>query len=144
MLLSKPLHQTPVTYFGTQIPPPMKSIFQKFLASYLFAYLMLGVQVLIVMLLFVEYLTLIQFTLCAIGLWIACSLVVAYLKDMQFIHIFKIFVNTLHIYTNPFHLFLTTTQCSETNSFTGLELGLVSIPNKEFRKGSTLAEYGQS
>ena len=60
----------------------MKTMFQKFLVSYVFAYLMLGVQVLIVMLLFVEYLTLIQFTLCAIGLWIVCSIVIAYAKDM--------------------------------------------------------------
>ena len=60
----------------------MKTMFQKFLVSYVFAYLMLGVQVLIVMLMFVEYLTLIQFTLCAIGLWIACSIVIAYVKDM--------------------------------------------------------------
>ena len=77
-----PLHQTPVTYFGTQIPPTMKAMFQKFLASYLFAYLMLGLQILVVMLMFVEYLTPIQFILCTIGLWIACSIVLAYLKDM--------------------------------------------------------------
>lgn len=139
-----PLHQTPVTYFGTQIPLPLMKTKTNFLASDLFAYIVLALMLLLCLLFFVNYLTLLEFIFSFIGLWIACSLVVAYLKDMQFIHIFKIFTNTLHIYTNPFHLFLTTTQCSETNSFTGLELGLVSIPNKEFRKGSTLAEYGQS
>ena len=60
----------------------MKTMFQKFLVSYVFAYLMLGVQILIVMLLFIEHLTPTEFVLCAIGLWIACSIVIAYLKDM--------------------------------------------------------------
>ena len=82
MLLSKPLHQTPVTYFGTQIPPTMNTLFKKFLASYLFAYLMLGVQILIVMLMLVEHFTPVQFILCTIGLWIVCSIVLVYLKDM--------------------------------------------------------------
>ena len=77
-----PSNQPPPLILESQIPLPMKTMFQKFLVSYVFAYLMLGVQVLIVMLLFIEYLTLTEFILCAIGLWIACSLVVAYLKDM--------------------------------------------------------------
>ena len=60
----------------------MKTMFQKFLVSYVFAYLMLGVQILIVMLLFIEHLTPTEFILCVVGLWIACSIVIAYVKDM--------------------------------------------------------------
>ena len=46
MLLSKPLHQTPVTYFGSQIPPTMKNALNNFVASYLFAYIILALMIL--------------------------------------------------------------------------------------------------
>ena len=139
-----PLLQPPSLILESQIPPTMKTIIKFIASSYISWILILSLMIFLVLLYFVDSFTGLEFMLSFLGLWIACGLVVAYLKDMQFIHIFKIFANMLHIYTNPFHLFLTTTQCSEINSFTGLELGLVSIPNKEFRKGSTLAEYGQS
>ena len=42
-----PLHQTPLTYFGTQIPLPMKNTLNKFVASYLFAYIILGLMILL-------------------------------------------------------------------------------------------------
>ena len=77
-----PSNQPPPLILESQIPPTMNKLFKKFLASYLFAYLMLGVQVLIVMLLFIEHLTPTEFILCAIGLWIVCSIVIAYVKDM--------------------------------------------------------------
>ena len=41
-----PLHQTPVTYFGTQIPLPLMKTKTNFLASNLFAYLVLALMIL--------------------------------------------------------------------------------------------------
>ena len=77
-----PSNQPPPLILESQIPPTMNNLFKKFLASYLFAYLMLGLQILIVMLMFVEFLTPLQFILYTIAVWIVCSIVLAYLKDM--------------------------------------------------------------
>ena len=42
-----PLHQTPLTYFGTQIPPTMKTKMENFLASDLFAHFVLALMILL-------------------------------------------------------------------------------------------------
>ena len=81
-MCESPPTNPPHLFWNPKYPLPMKTMFQKFLASYLFAYLMLGLQILIVMLMFVEHLTPLQFILCTVALWIVCSVVVAYLKDM--------------------------------------------------------------
>lgn len=41
-----PLHQTPLTYFGTQIPLPLMKTKTNFLASDLFAYIILALMIL--------------------------------------------------------------------------------------------------
>ena len=82
MYVCFPLHKPPSPILESQIPPTMNKLFKKFLASYLFAYLMLGLQILIVMLMFVEHLTPIQFLGLTGTLWLVCSVVLLYLKSM--------------------------------------------------------------
>ena len=78
-----PLHQTPVTYFGTQIPLPLMKTKTNFLASDLFAYIVLALMLLLCLLFFVNYLTLLEFIFSFIGLWLACSAVLAYFRTFD-------------------------------------------------------------
>ena len=80
MYLSHPLHQTPATYFGTQIPLPLMKTKTNFLASDLFAYIILAFMVGLVCLCLIEMLTLIEFLLCFLALYVVCVAVLAYLK----------------------------------------------------------------
>ena len=75
-----PLHQTPVTYFGTQIPLPLMKTKTNFLASDLFAYIILAFMVELVCLCLAEMLTLVEFLLCFLALCVVCVAVLAHLK----------------------------------------------------------------
>ena len=83
MYLSHPLHQTPVTYFGTQIPLPLMKTKTNFLASDLFAYIILAFMVGLVCLCLVEILTLVEFLLCFLALYVVCVAVLAYFRTFD-------------------------------------------------------------
>ena len=78
-----PLHQTPVTYFGTQIPLPLMKTKTNFLASDLFAYIILTFMVGLVCLCLVEMLTLVEFLLCFLALYVVCAVVLAYFRTFD-------------------------------------------------------------
>ena len=83
MYLSHPLHQTPVTYFGTQIPLPLMKTKTNFLASDLFAYIILAFMLLSCTIYFLNVLSLIEFLLCFLALYVVCAVVLAYFRTFD-------------------------------------------------------------
>ena len=81
MYLSHPLHQTPVTYFGTQIPLPLMKTKTNFLASDLFAYIILAFMVVSCMLYFLSVLSLIEFCVLFILIFTVSLLTLVYVKS---------------------------------------------------------------
>ena len=91
-----PLHKLPPLILESQIPPTMEK-FIKFLASsYISWLLILAMMITLVLLYFVDSLTGLEFMLSFLGLWIACGLVVAYVKDMQCVFTQHYISNTTH------------------------------------------------
>lgn len=77
-----PITQPPLI-FGTQIPLPLMKTKTNFLASYLFAYIILAFMVGLVGLCLVEMLTLVEFLLCFLALYVVCAVVLAYLRTFD-------------------------------------------------------------
>ena len=82
MCMWTPLHKPPLLILESQIPPTMKTYFKKFVASYTFAFILLGLLIVLCLLFIVDSLTPLEFVPSFTGLLCCYGLVVAYVKDM--------------------------------------------------------------
>ena len=82
MLLSKPLHQTPVTYFGTQIPPTMFNIKLNSSLKVFLTVLGLSFYLFLSLCWIATDNAILEWIVLSLSLFGAVWLVVAYFKDM--------------------------------------------------------------
>ena len=83
MYLSHPLHQPPSLILEPKYPLPLMKTKTNFLASDLFSYIILAFMVGLVCLCLVEMLTLVEFLLCFLALYVVCVAVLAYLRTFD-------------------------------------------------------------